>query len=187
MPFVYSNRAHARKHGPAGYTDFISYKPWLRDEFQFRCVYCLERERWYPSGHAAFGVDHVRPKGDPDNIALICDYQNLVYACNRCNSVKQDRLLQDPCNAPLAEHLRVSDDGSISGLTAEGQKLIDLLGLDRVGPRTIRQRCRRIRLLYQTHPDQPDVCALYVDYFGYPADLPNLDSLRPMENSRQTA
>jgi hypothetical protein len=184
MVFVYSNRAHVRKHGPAGYTDFTTYKPWLRDDFHFRCVYCLERERWYPSGHAAFSVEHVLPKGAPDNLALICAYENLVYACNRCNSVKQDHLLLDPCATPLAEHLRVSDDGSISGLTAQGQRLVRLLGLNKIGPRTIRQRCLRVLLLYQNNPDNPDIQALYLDYFGYPDDLPNLDELRPASNSR---
>jgi len=59
MPFVYADRPHVRKHGPAGYTEFPTYKPWLRDEFHFRCVYCLERERWYPSGHAAYSTAWV--------------------------------------------------------------------------------------------------------------------------------
>src|SRR5579862_2321903 len=120
MPFVYSNRPHVRKHGPEGYTDYTTYKPWLRDDFQFRCVYCLERERWYPSGHAAFGIDHVQPKGNPNNLALICDYENLVYACNRCNSEKRDQTLLDPCVAPLIDHVRVDEGGAIVGLTPEG-------------------------------------------------------------------
>jgi hypothetical protein len=29
-------------------TDYESYRPWLRDEFAFRCVYCLTRETWGP-------------------------------------------------------------------------------------------------------------------------------------------
>jgi hypothetical protein len=60
-PFAYPVTAHERRHSPAGYVDYQNYKPWLRDEFTFRCVYCLERERWYPSGAAAFSVDHVVP------------------------------------------------------------------------------------------------------------------------------
>src|SRR5436309_202187 len=40
-PFAYPHEAHQRRHGPAGYTNYQSYKPWLRDEFAFRCVYCL--------------------------------------------------------------------------------------------------------------------------------------------------
>jgi hypothetical protein len=61
MPFVYLDRPQLRKHGPAGYTNYQSFKPWLRDEFQFRCAYCLERERWN-GGHAAFASNTFSPK-----------------------------------------------------------------------------------------------------------------------------
>jgi hypothetical protein len=37
-------------------------KPWLRDDFSFRCVSCLCRETWFPDGEAYFGCDHVRPR-----------------------------------------------------------------------------------------------------------------------------
>jgi hypothetical protein len=100
--------------------------------------------------------------------------------------VKKDRLLLDPCETPLAEHLFVSEDGSISGLDEKGQSLVDLLGLNKIGPRAVRQRCMRVLLLYEDRPDVPEVRALYLDYFDYPDDLPNLDSLRPKENSRPT-
>ncbi len=184
MPFAYSNRPHVRRHGPAGYTDYTSYKPWLRDEFCFRCVYCLERERWYPSGHAAFGVDHVQPKTNPKNASLLCNYENLVYACNRCNSVKQDWLLLDPCGTALAEHVRVADHGSILAFTAEGAKLVEHLGLNKSPQPMIRQRCLRIVRLFQAQPRNSEVRELYLDYFGYPDDLPDLDALRPASNSR---
>jgi hypothetical protein len=46
--FQYPRQAHVRRHGPLGYVNYQSYKPWLRDEFEFRCVYCLWRERWRP-------------------------------------------------------------------------------------------------------------------------------------------
>ena len=45
-PFSYPESAHVRKHGPDGYAHYENYRPWLRDEFRFRCVYCLEREQW---------------------------------------------------------------------------------------------------------------------------------------------
>ena len=45
-PFSYPAAAHVRRHGPQGYADYPSYLPWLRDEFSFRCVYCLLREQW---------------------------------------------------------------------------------------------------------------------------------------------
>ncbi len=37
-PFSYPNRPHVRRHGPRGYANYESYRPWLRDEFSFRCV-----------------------------------------------------------------------------------------------------------------------------------------------------
>jgi hypothetical protein len=46
IPFVYPRAAPLRRHGPAGYAQYERYRPWLRDEFAFRCVYCLKREQW---------------------------------------------------------------------------------------------------------------------------------------------
>ena len=43
--------------------NYQSYKPWLRDEFQFRCVYCLWRERWHSVGEDAFSVEHLQARG----------------------------------------------------------------------------------------------------------------------------
>ncbi len=37
-PFIYPARPHTRRHGPQGYAGYASYRPWLRDEFSFRCV-----------------------------------------------------------------------------------------------------------------------------------------------------
>jgi len=57
--FQYPSQPLIRKHGPQGYRVYESFKPWLRDDFSFRCVYCLCRERWFPDGEAAFSVDHM--------------------------------------------------------------------------------------------------------------------------------
>jgi hypothetical protein len=59
-PFDYPLAPHVRRHGPVGYADYASYRPWLRDEFSFRCVYCLLREQWgRVSG--VFDIDHFEP------------------------------------------------------------------------------------------------------------------------------
>jgi hypothetical protein len=42
----------------------------------------------------------------------------------------------------------------------------------------------RVLLLFQMRPDDPEVRALYLDYFGFPDDLPDLDALRPESNTR---
>lgn len=187
MPFQYSQEPHDRKHGPSGYEDYSSYKEWLRDEFVFRCAYCLERERWYPSGAAAFGVDHVLPKSDPDHAHLLCNYGNLVYACNRCNSAKSDERILSPCTASFAEHLDVDSDGSIWGLTPEGRDLIDILGLDLVDPTKNRRYFLKLTALIQRYPEDAELRELYSHSFGFPDNLPDLSRLRPMENTKPEA
>ncbi len=174
MPFIYADAPHVRKHGPGGYERYQSYKDWLRDEFTFRCVYCLERERWYPNGHAGFGVDHVKPKGTAEYAALICLYLNLVYACNRCNTAKSERILIDPCEVAFAAHLRIDDEGEITGLTVEGRRIINILGLDLQGPTRERKAKLHILTLYRRYPADEEVRALYLDAFGFPEDLPDL-------------
>jgi hypothetical protein len=174
MPFIYAAHPHARKHGPGGYERYQSYKDWLRDEFTFRCVYCLERERWDRNGHAGFGVDHVKPKGLAEYAHLICYYPNLVYACNRCNNAKDKRILIDPCEVAFAAHLRIDDDGEITGLTVEGWRVINILGLDLQRPTNERKKMLRILALYRRYPADEEVRAQYLDAFGFPEDLPDL-------------
>ncbi len=183
MPFDYPVAPITRKHGPGGYVDYASYKPWLRDEFAFRCVYCLDRERWYPNGHASFGVDHVLPKGHPEYEHLACCYANLVYACNRCNSAKQDRILLDPDSDAFGQHLRVDEEGEIFGLTKAGRALINILGLNLLGPTNARKAKLKILRLYQRWSDNTEVKQLYFDAFGFPEDLPNLNNKFRAKNS----
>jgi len=59
-PFRYPDAPHVRRHGPRGYADADGFRPWLRDEFCFRCVYCLQREVWGPV-RAAYELDHLLP------------------------------------------------------------------------------------------------------------------------------
>jgi hypothetical protein len=184
-PFAYPTSAHKRRHAPAGYVDYQSFKPWLRDDFTFRCVYCLERERWYPSRAAAFSVDHVVPRFvDP---ARTCGYENLVYACLRCNSNKRDILLLDPTIVCLAACLSIDADGAISALNSDGADVIDLLHLnDSPVIDTRRKYLRLIRLKLQ-HPNNPEIHSLFLDAFGYPEDLPDLASRRPPNGNRLKA
>jgi hypothetical protein len=136
---------HARRHGPSGYggrRGYQRFKPWLRDDFAFRCVYCLFRERWYPSGQDAFSVEHIIPQSlAPDRVY---DYSNLVYACLRCNSLKLLNLLHDPCTTAYGSHLCIRDDGTIEGLTTEGARLIEILRLDDEKVNAWRRRMLRV-------------------------------------------
>lgn len=177
MVFQYPQESHARRHGPRGYANYQAYKPWLRDEFDFRCVYCLWRERWYAAGDAAFSVEHLQSQvAAPQRV---CDYDNLVYACCRCNSIKTDaRLVLDPCRDPLGNHLEVAPKGTIHGLTPEGRELIRICQLDR--PMLTESR-RRLLELFQTleSSDHPQAAALRQHYLGFPDNLPVLSKCRP--------
>ena len=123
--FEYPSGSRIRRHGPRGYHDYRSYKPWLRDEFDFCCVYCRRREVWSADGQAAFGVEHLRSKRvNPD---LINEYSNLLYACCRCNSFKQDfDLPLDPCRGGFGNPLEIDLDGKVQGKTTQGEILIEL-------------------------------------------------------------
>src|ERR1700704_2724443 len=154
-PFGYATVPHQRKHGPQGYANYQEYKDWLRDEFVFRCVYCLEREMWYPSRAAAFAVDHIVPRAEDDTLA--CVYDNLVYACLRCNSAKQDVKLINPTAMAFGEHLRVEADGAITALTVEGQDVIDLLHLDKRPAVDVRAEYLRRLRLKERYPSDPAV------------------------------
>jgi hypothetical protein len=177
-PFDYPKAPHQRRHGPRGYASYKDYKPWLRDEFTFRCVYCLERESWYPDRAASFSIDHFEPKIlEPEREH---DYTNLVYACTRCNSVKQATLtLLEPAVAAFGEHLLVRDDGSIQALTDDGQQLIDLLHLDKKPAVEVREECLLLLRAKREQPDNPTIHELFVRKFGYPTELPDLTSFRP--------
>lgn len=177
-PFAYPVMPHLRRHGPLGYEDYGSFRPFLRDEFAFRCVYCLERERWYPNRGASFSADHFVPKAiDPSREA---DYDNLVYACTRCNSYKQAKPLPlDPTVVPFAAHVFVQADGTIEGLTKEGRKLIDLLRLNHPETVRVRRHALDLILLERAQPENEVVDRLFRSHFGYPDDLPDLSRLKP--------
>jgi hypothetical protein len=176
LMFAYPAAAHVRRHGPQGYAEYGYYKPWLRDDFAFRCVYCLWRERWEKDGAAIFSIDHVAAQSVAPK--LICDYENLVYACMACNSSKQATALPDPCAESFAVHLRIREDGTVEGLTPKGDRMVAVLDLNRSGLRDFRRRwlttLRSIQQAGSTVP--PD---LLRQWLGYPDDLPDLAPLRP--------
>ncbi|MFT5467887.1 MAG: hypothetical protein ACI8UO_002995 [Verrucomicrobiales bacterium] len=179
--FAYPVEPVDRKHEPRGYSDYQSFKPWLRDEFTFRCIYCLSRERWFPDGHSAFGADHVIPQsGAPE---LISVYDNLVYACSNCNSFRQDRPLPMDLEAErIAEHIRMKPDGALEALSDQGEELIDKCQLNR--PKLVEFRARLLKLVGSLDDSLPDeVRTAIVDFFRFPDDLPDLARLRPPEGN----
>ena len=179
-PFQYAEEALRRRHGPQGYSDPQRYKPWLRDEFQFRCVYCLCRERWCPDGEDAFGVEHYRPQvlapGD------ICNYENLLYACCRCNAAKRDltRVL-NPAQVPYwpAPIWKSSKTArSMVGTKREGRELIQICQLDRANLTEFRRGIIEVWGVLQSLKENAQRDMLR-RYFGFPSNLPRLATLRP--------
>jgi hypothetical protein len=181
--FNYSNAPHVRRHGPLGYLDYKHYKPWLRDEFSFRCVYCLCREKWFPDGDAYFAIDHVSPRSRTPG--PLTAYDDLVYACCMCNAFKKDFPAALDCSTlTLAEHLEVREDGTVRELTSTGKALIELCALDRPGLVAFRRDLLALlALLAKRRGGEAE--RVRRRYLGYPDDLPDLASLRPPDgNSR---
>lgn len=168
---------HHRRHAPRGYTLYQSYKPWLRDEFAFRCVYCLCRERWEPNGSDAFSVEHLTPQSaSPRQTG---DYDHLVYACCICNSSRQDAPLPfDPSRVPLENHLQVAADGTLHGSTLEGASLVDICRLNRPTLVSFRRRLLRVVTVLAAQQDLQSRDALR-EILGFPDDLPKLAARRP--------
>jgi hypothetical protein len=108
VPFDYPPVPHVRRHGHRGYAGYESYRPWLRDEFAFRCVYCLTREVW-TRFTGTYAIDHFLPVAtNPD---LETDYGNLLYACIPCNLAKGSSVTPNPLSVLIASGVSVSTDG----------------------------------------------------------------------------
>jgi hypothetical protein len=171
LAFAYPNGPHIRKHGPRGYGKYQKYRPWLRDEFTFRCVYCLARERW-AGRHSQFVIDHVDPQSKNRDTAR--EYDNLVYCCSTCNQFKRNARVADPCKVAFAECVRVNRDGRIEALNEDGRRLIAVLRLD--NKENTRFRHDWLDFIEEFQRTRPD---LYLRVMGFPQDLPNLARLRP--------
>jgi len=141
---------------------------------------------WYPSRDKAFGVDHIKPKGMKGYKKLKNIYENLTYACNRCNARKGTLLLLDPRSNPFGTHLKVHPDGKIEGLTAEGKQLILVLGLDE--EEIVNTRIHYLDVYVAFHEPNlkrlPFVQRNYQRAFAYPEQLPDLTKKSPPGNSQ---
>jgi len=169
-PFQYPSKPHVRRHGPRGYRDRESFRPWLRDEFAFRCVYCLRREQWDRA--TSLHVEHFFPSSQFPDQELA--YDNLLYACNRCNAAKSDQITADPCQFLLADAVMVQADGSLLAAERRSRQLIAQLRLNNAEM----VHYRRLWLEIIAMAKQANA-SLYGQLLGFPSDLPNLRTLRP--------
>ncbi len=172
MPaYRYPDRKHRRKHGPLGYQAVAEFRDWLRDEFAFRCVYCLEREQWRNRlGH--FHIEHFVPVAKQSEQRL--SYDNLLYSCQSCNLLKGPQIVPDPLKVFTSGTVIVRRNGSLYGRTKEAKRLIDLLQLN--DGSYLKRRRLMIEILTAVAKTNPD---LHRELLGFPDDLPNLAALKP--------
>jgi hypothetical protein len=143
----------------------------LRDEFTFRCVYCLLREQW-GLVRGTFDIDHFLPVAQHPEQAT--SYDNLVDSCATCNVAKGSRHVPDPCQVMLREAVRVKDDGTIEADTSKARCLIRVLGLN--DPEYTEYRLLWIGIIALAREHAP---ALFQRLMGFPDDLPDLGRLLP--------
>ena len=176
-PFQYPAEPHRRRHGPSGYADPADYKDWLRDEFDFRCVYCLRREAW-ERRRAIWVVEHLIPRTLRHDLATY--YPNLVLACATCNSWKSAKRVPDPCKVAYGSLVTVAVDGTIRHHSRAGRKLVRGASLDDADSTEWRRKLIHLIRNYRRLEPQE-----YRRWMGFPADLPDLANRAVKANSKR--
>ena len=131
-PFKYPHVKHKRSSNPPSYTTYQEYKPFLKEEFGKKCVYCCKISPFEDKG--GFHVDHYRPKSLFAN--LTNEYLNLFYSCAACNRFKStywsdipsERLL-NPCDNVMNQHVSF-EKCMIAGKDSQGELFVRLLHLN---------------------------------------------------------
>jgi hypothetical protein len=177
--FNYPDPRSHRRHGPAGYANYGSYRPWLRDEFAFRCAYCLKREQW-GQVTGEFDIDHFHPQTCRPDLAV--EYPSLIYSCRRCNGVKFDHEVADPFSVMSRDRVRTMPDGTVMGVDAAATKLI--LQLDLNSPRLVEWRITWMRIADLARERDRELLQRLV---GFPRTLPDLRRLRPPAGNTRPA
>lgn len=174
-PFTYPKTPLKRRHAPVYENHWEPYRDWLRDEFEFRCVYCLRRERWI-GRFANFDIDHIVPR-ESGGAAL--DYGNLAYACHRCNVAKSKRSVPHPENVAYGKCVEVDDEGNIRWLNREGRLLVRSVRLDEEDITERRKHdLRYLCYLYRNNRE------LFHEHMSAPDELPDLRRKRADTNSK---
>ena len=175
QPYDYPQTPHVRRHGPAGYSTYESYRPWLEDEFSFRCVYCLKRMVWAPTD--IWAVDHLVSQSEAPQLA--CEYDNLVLACQFCNQRKSSHRVPDPCQVAYGACLTVNSDGTVTPHGRHGNRLVSTLRLNH--PRMLAERRKWLKIIETLR--QHDL-AEYESLMGYPPILQDLRKRKAPQNRR---
>ena len=142
----------------------------------FRCAYCLKREQWGQVTRE-FDIDHfVAQAARP---GLVASYDNLIYSCARCNSIKLDKSVPGPVSSLTVDQVRLLPHGRLQGITPLATSSILRLALN--SPRLVEWRSTWIRIIQLAEERDPH---LHRQLMKFPDDLPDLAKLRPPSNAR---
>ncbi|SMN01283.1 hypothetical protein SPONL_1904 [uncultured Candidatus Thioglobus sp.] len=113
------------------YSNYGSFRPCLRGDFNQRCGYCDDPDIHYGQ-KISYHIDHFRPKNKFPNLKT--DYSNLVYSCPYCNNAKSDKWKEvngfiDPCDNEYDSHLERNGKGKIRYKTDRGRYIFESLKL----------------------------------------------------------
>ncbi|MCA9126515.1 MAG: HNH endonuclease [Planctomycetales bacterium] len=123
-----------------------------------------------------FEIDHVVPVSKSPDLAL--DYDNLVYACARCNGTKSDQSIPDPYFTLTDGSIQIDSKAKAVGATPNSRKLIHQLDLNSPLMIEWRKLMLEFERLSESKPDALERLT------RLPSDLPDLRKLRPKANSQ---
>lgn len=80
--------AEVKNLTPGKKTNYKDYKPFLKEDFSYRCAYCNTSE--VTIGTVPFHIDHFVPRKKFEGVLDDLDvyYDNLMWSCPRCNMKK---------------------------------------------------------------------------------------------------
>jgi hypothetical protein len=136
-----------RRLNPPQFERYQRYKPYLRRDFAYACVYCGLHENEH-GGPQPFTIDHLRPKSRFPKLRN--SYFNLLYACSVCNRYKADdwpsdnpladgKGYLDPYEHDYDEHFAVDVSFQMISKTPVGSYMVDRLRLNRTMLMKLRQ------------------------------------------------
>jgi hypothetical protein len=99
------------------YANYISFKPYIREDFNKRCGYCDDSDLFH-GGARGYQIDHFKPHSIERFSTLKEEYSNLVYSCPFCNRAKSNKWENkegfiDPCCDEYDYHISRNDKGQI--------------------------------------------------------------------------
>jgi uncharacterized protein (TIGR02646 family) len=170
---------------------YQQYKPFLRDDFSYRCAYCNIHENEF-GGLRHYHVDHFRPKSRFPKLET--EYQNLLYACGICNGhkgndwpsddpVRDGKGYLDPCVDDYADHFGRDGNTLIDKDSAVAAYMIVRLHLNRPQLLTMRLTRREIEQRHRQALIHIRMCVQLIDLHLTRADLA-ADDRRELEEAR---